>query len=224
MCYTVSGHGAPGLSVPRNSCASAARSFKILQNLPPHPGYHFINAPPPSTPLKSRRFLRVLIPLHIPNSSRINTYKKTGGGVPSFSLQSFATRHYPHHVVVPKSGAPNLSACSVCHALCRSTHQYHSIGLTLPLFSYSYALCCTPRSGNSFPLNHFRTLSAKHRGAGHLPPLLLSTPQLSTVSTRCAYHPLRIQEPSMPNTVLSTLFRTIVLALRAASALSAQTT
>jgi hypothetical protein len=118
---------------------------------------------PPPTHSKST-LPQLLIPLHF-NSPRINTYKKPGGG-PSFPLQSFTTRHYPHRAVAP-GAARNLSVCSACPVLRRSAHQYHSMGLTRPLFSYSYALFCTLQSVNSFPLNHFRTLSTKHPGWGY---------------------------------------------------------
>jgi len=50
--------------------------------------------------------------------------------------------------------------------LFRSPHQYHSMELTLPLFSYSYALFCTAQNAifNHFKL--FRTLWTKHPGGG----------------------------------------------------------
>jgi hypothetical protein len=50
--------------------------------------------------------------------------------------------------------------------LCKSPHQYHSMGLTLPLFSYSCALFCTAKNPNPFRFILFRTLCTKHRGWG----------------------------------------------------------
>jgi hypothetical protein len=48
----------------------------------------------------------------------------------------------------------------------RSPHQYHSMGLTFPLFSYSYAFFCTAKDPNSFHFISFRTLCTKHPGWG----------------------------------------------------------
>jgi hypothetical protein len=51
----------------------------------------------------------------------------------------------------------------------KSPHQYHSMPLSRPLFSYSYALFCHAQNTNSRILNHLRTLCAKHAGWG-MPP------------------------------------------------------
>jgi|HubBroStandDraft_1064217.scaffolds.fasta_scaffold246104_1 hypothetical protein len=48
----------------------------------------------------------------------------------------------------------------------RSPHQCHSMGVTSPLFSYSYALFCTARNTNSFRFIFFHTLCSKHPGWG----------------------------------------------------------
>jgi len=48
----------------------------------------------------------------------------------------------------------------------KSPHQYHSMELTLPLFSYSYALFCDGQSLKLFPFKNLRTLYAKHPGGG----------------------------------------------------------
>jgi hypothetical protein len=48
----------------------------------------------------------------------------------------------------------------------RSSHQYHSMGLTAPLFSYSYALFCTAQNAISNHFCSFRTLRGKHPGWG----------------------------------------------------------
>ena len=50
--------------------------------------------------------------------------------------------------------------------LFRSPHQYHSMELTLPLFSYSYALFCTAQNAISNHFRLFRTLCTKHPGGG----------------------------------------------------------
>ena len=47
-----------------------------------------------------------------------------------------------------------------------SPHQYHSMGLTLPLFSYSYALFCSGENAISILFSIFRTLWQKHPGWG----------------------------------------------------------
>jgi hypothetical protein len=46
----------------------------------------------------------------------------------------------------------------------QSPHQYHSMEVTLPLFSYSYALFCTAKNPNPFRFMSFHTLSTKHPG------------------------------------------------------------
>lgn len=110
---------------------------------------------------------QVLIPLDF-NSPRINTYKKPGrGSLPN--LQYFANsslrpapsfRAQQSQIPIPSEGF----SISARPSLCNSAHQCHFKMLTLPLFSYSCALFCTLRSVNSFPVNHFRTLSPKHPG------------------------------------------------------------
>jgi hypothetical protein len=60
----------------------------------------------------------------------------------------------PHSPVVPSP------------ALRKSPHQYHSMGVAFPLFSYSYALFCTAKNPNSFRFMFFRTLCTKHPGWG----------------------------------------------------------
>jgi hypothetical protein len=73
---------------------------------------------------------------------------------------------YPDRVGALKSPFARLTHAPLASGLCKSPHQYHSMGLTFPLFSYSYALFCTMQSNNSFSLNSFRTLCPKHRGRG----------------------------------------------------------
>src|SRR5271169_2564945 len=51
-------------------------------------------------------------------------------------------------------------------ALCKSPHQYHSMGLAFPLFSYSYALFCHRQDAKPFIFKSFRTLWQKHPGWG----------------------------------------------------------
>jgi hypothetical protein len=56
--------------------------------------------------------------------------------------------------------------------LCGSPYQYQSMDLTLPLFSYSYALFCNTQNAIPNLLYAFRTLCAKDPGRGALlPPL-----------------------------------------------------
>jgi len=65
-----------------------------------------------------------------------------------------------------KSPFAALTHAPLASGLCGSPHRYHSMGLTFPLFSYSYALFCTMQSSNSFSLNRFRTLCPKHSAWG----------------------------------------------------------
>jgi hypothetical protein len=65
-----------------------------------------------------------------------------------------------------KSLFARLTYAPLASGPCESPHQYHSIGLTFPLFSYSYALFCTMQYSNSFSFNSFRTLCPKHPGWG----------------------------------------------------------
>ena len=60
--------------------------------------------------------------------------------------------------------SPFLS--SSCTLLQDTAHLSHSTPLSRPLFSYSYALFCTPRNTNSRLFNHSRTLCEKHPGVG----------------------------------------------------------
>jgi hypothetical protein len=67
--------------------------------------------------------------------------------------------------------------------LYKSPHQCHSMGVTSPLFSYSYALFCTAKNPNPFLFIFFRTLYPKHPGWGSVAqasacPLL--SPQLKS--------------------------------------------
>jgi hypothetical protein len=64
----------------------------------------------------------------------------------------------------PRSCFPSCAAAAACATgVCGSSHQYHSKGLTLPLFSYSYTLFCTAQNAISNPFCAFRTLRGKHR-------------------------------------------------------------
>ena len=98
------------------------------------------------------------------NSLRINTYKKPGGGTPTSNLKvlQLVTPVYPGR---RERGAPSCHSeprgmrAHVCHSdrreesafssfrrrslpltLRKSPHQYHSMELTVPLFSYPYEL------------------------------------------------------------------------------------
>ncbi len=156
---------APGRSVPPH----LMRLRRAVLQIPAR------RLPPPRLPFYKIRSLltcsestlpQMLIPLHF-NCPIVNTYEKPGRGsflrAPKFCNSPMRA---PRGRSEPGS---NLSVCSARSALCKSTHQYHSMGLTRPLFSYSYALFCTAQSVNSFPLNHFRTLSTKHRGGCRFP-------------------------------------------------------
>src|SRR5579863_594141 len=68
-------------------------------------------------------------------------------------------------------------------ALCKCPHQYHSMDLTLPVFSYSYELFYLGRKVNSFLFNRFGTLRAKHPGWGE-PARILPFQSLSNSSAR----------------------------------------
>src|SRR5271155_3401362 len=105
--------------------------------------------------------LQVLIPLHF-NFPRISVYRKPGRGSP-LPAPEFCNLSLPF---TPSA----LPERRLAHALFRSAQQYHTMGLTLPFFSYSYAHFCITQSFNSFGLNHFRTLLQKHRGWGYALP------------------------------------------------------
>src|SRR5579862_9620143 len=49
----------------------------------------------------------------------------------------------------------------------KSPYQYHSKGLSFPLFSYSYELFCTAQNVISSRFKRFRTLCTKHPGGVH---------------------------------------------------------
>lgn len=59
--------------------------------------------------------------------------------------------------------------CNPSYAHRKSHHRYHSVELTLPLFSYSCALFCTAQSAILNPFNTFHTLCAEHPGWGSHP-------------------------------------------------------
>jgi hypothetical protein len=98
------------------------------------------------------------------------------------------------HFSVPTLRLPALSALDFKHSNPRtfllinrsfrtSPHQYHSMVLTLPLFSYSYALFCSEENAIFILFSIFRTLWQKHPGWGYIfkprvCPVLLSTPSL----------------------------------------------
>jgi hypothetical protein len=60
----------------------------------------------------------------------------------------------------------SVSYTSCVRPFSKSAHQSHFMRVTLPLFSYSYALFCTAQNHNSFHFICFRTLCAKHPGWG----------------------------------------------------------
>jgi hypothetical protein len=100
---------------------------------------------------------------------------------PSFSVSpDFPPLHLASLNSVPsalKSPFARFTHPPLASGLCKGPHQYYSMGFTLPLFSYCYALFCIAQSSNSFSLNGFRTLCTKHPGWGYastarsLPPL-----------------------------------------------------
>jgi hypothetical protein len=93
------------------------------------------------------------------------------------SQTSFSPDPHPHFSTLPlpsvnsvpsalKSPFAALTHAPLASGPCKSPHRFHSMGFIFPLFSYSYALFCTMQSSNSFSLNRFRTLCAKHPGWG----------------------------------------------------------
>jgi hypothetical protein len=75
----------------------------------------------------------------------------------------------PYPLGIPSSSssfASPASSTSCVRPFRKSAHQYHFMRLTLPLFSYSYALFCAAQNPNSFRFIFFRTLCAKHPGWG----------------------------------------------------------
>ena len=79
----------------------------------------------------------------------------------------------PHRSVCPSY----FASLPIAALLCKSPQQHHSMGLALPLFSYSYALFCRAPNPKSFIFRCFRTLWQKHPGwvssvvTEHRPPL-----------------------------------------------------
>jgi hypothetical protein len=82
------------------------------------------------------------------------------------------------HFSVPTLRLPALSALDFKHSSPRtfqlinwsfrtSSHQYHPMGLTLPLFSCSYALSCSRENAIDILFSIFRTLWQKHPGGGY---------------------------------------------------------
>jgi hypothetical protein len=111
--------------------------------------------------------------------------------------------------------------------LYKSPHQYHSMGVTFPLFSYPYALFCTPKNPNSFPFIPFQTLCPKHPGWG-MPCFSAASVHGACPDLVGALESTRSQSPanpssarrSTPATVLLCPFVTILDAVDAASSLS----
>ena len=75
---------------------------------------------------------------------------------PSRSSYPSSLPFYKHHAPV----SPLLATLTRRAELC------HSTAFSCPLFSYSYALFCTPQKINSFLFNRLRTLWSKQGGAG----------------------------------------------------------
>src|SRR5580692_4203992 len=71
----------------------------------------------------------------------------------------------------------------------KSPHQHHSIPLSHPLFSYSYALFCHAQNAKSRIFSHFRTLCAKHRG-GVSPTRPWHSPLVATLPMRSSHYPV----------------------------------
>jgi hypothetical protein len=109
----------------------------------------------------------------------------------------------------------------------KSPHQYHSMGFTLPLFSYSYALFCTAKNPNSFRFISFRALCTNHPGWG-IPCFFSASAHAARPdrigalrSTRASAQPdPSAARPSASATVLLSPFVTILDAVDAASSLS----
>jgi hypothetical protein len=80
----------------------------------------------------------------------------------------------------------------------KSPHQYHSMGLTLPLFSYSYALFCTAERANPFRFIFFRALCGKHPGWG-IPSFLATSAHCARPDLIGALKPIRAFAPLAPD-------------------------
>src|SRR5208282_2344971 len=87
--------------------------------------------------------------------------------LPAVSISSKCHAEYRECSAFVCSSSPFNSKLSTFNSLSpKSPHQYHSMELTLLLFSYSYALFCTSQSLKSFSFNNLRTLYPKHPGGG----------------------------------------------------------
>jgi hypothetical protein len=88
------------------------------------------------------------------------------------------------------SSTSPMSSTSCVGPFRKSAHQSHFMRLTLPFFSYSYALFCTTQNHNSFRFIFFRTLCTKHPGWG--------IPRFSAISVHSALEPTRAHSPADP--------------------------
>jgi len=91
--------------------------------------------------------------------------------VPLSKPQSFATRYsFSAYHSEYTSGDPAFSSVRSSHAITlgKSLQQCHSMGLALPLFSYSYALFCHQQNTKPLIFKRFRTLCQKHPGWGEV--------------------------------------------------------
>ncbi len=68
----------------------------------------------------------------------------------------------------PRAIPPTQTVSTCATVFCSTPHQYHSMGLTPPLFSYSYALFCYTENAKPLIFSRFRTLCTKHAGWGCL--------------------------------------------------------
>src|SRR5580698_9345583 len=103
-----------------------------------------------------------------------------------------------------------------------------AIRACLVYFLELFNLLCLPTLKSHVTSNPFLCHSYKKHGVGGVrlsfASLLFAPEHLNCrPSASFCYHAHRIQEPPMPNTLLSILLRAIVLASFAASALAAQT-
>src|SRR6185437_4510428 len=130
--------------------------------------------PRPATSSSLRR--RLLPPLHcayrpilclspLPTSTNSTHPSQLDTPVPS---QPLCYQSHPHAFRHTWGCASVFTSDFELSALNRSSrkspHPCHSAPLSLPLFSYSYALFCHAQNTNSRILNHLRTLSTNHPG------------------------------------------------------------
>ena len=118
-------------------------------------------------------------------------------GLPSPTAPGLAPSPNPSSLRAPSTSAFSFAVSPFNFELSpfnplvpESPHQVHTVGLTFPLFSRSYALFCTAQSANPFAFNAFRTLCSK--------PPEWGTPPFSPITSSFFYTAHASDTPCRP--------------------------